>query len=57
MNTEKPITKETPFETIIVLGKFAVLGLILGFCLHLGEYTAEQIWPTPPITLKIQDKN
>lgn len=38
--------------TLIPCLKLAVLALIIGFCLHLGGYTAEQIWPTPPLTIE-----
>ncbi len=47
--------KKSMTETFILMCKVAALAFIVGFLLHVGENTAEQIWPTPPITLQIQE--
>lgn len=51
MHTQ-PKEKDTPFKNITDLAKWAVFAFVCGFLLHAGEYTAEQIWPTPPITIE-----
>ncbi|WP_394165086.1 hypothetical protein [Neptunomonas phycophila] len=47
--------KKSMTEDLILMCKITALTFIVGFSLRVGEYTAEQILPTPPITLQIQE--